>query len=632
MRNLIYHAGLQVHKNVYDVEFKEEVTFDVVDAGSTMQPILVELFNWNAVGKSRRVGATTISAEEVARVASTDPGWTGVATLSLIEGNTAVMGHDKKICEITLRFSTLASSGGAELPVGEKTTLMRGLDPPPPTKRATSNRLLHITIAAVNHLPKIHVLGKCDPFCEVVFGGVTQATQVVKGVFDATWAEPMAFEMDAGHGAGELLLRILTWKGMGGPAAVGEVRLPGELMTRVVRADTGWVAEAKFEIRKDEAPVVGKDKQRCTLTVRLAVLDGQRGLDPPEPLDDPLLEPRRLEVQVLSVRHLPKMDFLGSCDPFCRVSLAGHTQETSVKKNRYDAEWDEPFIFDINPTLDGAGNGDVLLVEVLDWDAGSAPEEIGVAEVPAEMVGRMARTNLGWSGEASFVLRQRGKAVVGKDGQTCIVTLRAMIRAGPKLLDPSESSQESSGATRLEIRVGLLTHLPKMDTFGSCDPHVELSFAKQTFTTKVHKNTLDVDFGEAFIFDMSAPVCQPEELGGLIVKVLDWNRTGAPDEIGQARFPAELMARVARAPAGWSQTISPEVCGADGWPVVGQDRQRCNITLFIAAIRCLSGIDPPKTQTPVSGPRRIQVKTENSTNLSFEKWCDRLHALSDVSK
>jgi len=135
----------------------------------------------------------------------------------------------------------------------------------------------------------------------------------------------------------------------------------------------------------------------------------------------------------------------------------------------------------------------------------------------------------------------------------------------------------------------------------------------------VHKNTLDVDFGEAFIFDMSAPVCQPEELGGLIVKVLDWNRTGAPDEIGQAQFPAELMARVARAPAGWSQTISPEVCGADGWPVVGEDRQRCNITLCLAAIRCLSGIDPPKTQTPVSGPRRIQVKTENFTNVSFEK-------------
>ena len=39
---------------------------------------------------------------------------------------------------------------------------------------------------------------------------------------------------------------------------------------------------------------------------------------------------RVVEVRVMTARNLPRMDTIGSCDPFCRLTFCGEHRETSV--------------------------------------------------------------------------------------------------------------------------------------------------------------------------------------------------------------------------------------------------------------------------------------------------------------
>jgi hypothetical protein len=57
---------------------------------------------------------------------------------------------------------------------------------------------------------------------------------------------------------------------------------------------------------------------------------------------------RRLEVTIISVSSLPKMDgMFGKCDPFAVLLFDGVENRTETKKNTYEAEWNETFFLDV---------------------------------------------------------------------------------------------------------------------------------------------------------------------------------------------------------------------------------------------------------------------------------------------
>lgn len=57
---------------------------------------------------------------------------------------------------------------------------------------------------------------------------------------------------------------------------------------------------------------------------------------------------RRLEVTIISVSSLPKMDgMLGKCDPYAVLLFDGVENRTETKKNTYEAEWNETFFLDV---------------------------------------------------------------------------------------------------------------------------------------------------------------------------------------------------------------------------------------------------------------------------------------------
>ncbi len=45
---------------------------------------------------------------------------------------------------------------------------------------------------------------------------------------------------------------------------------------------------------------------------------------------------RVVEVRVKGARNLPRMDTIGSCDPFCRLAFCGEHRETSVRATGFE--------------------------------------------------------------------------------------------------------------------------------------------------------------------------------------------------------------------------------------------------------------------------------------------------------
>ena len=64
--------------------------------------------------------------------------------------------------------------------------------------------------------------------------------------------------------------------------------------------------------------------------------------------------PRRLEVTLVGVQHLPKMDgIMGRCDAYSKMLWRGIEYKTEVVKNSYDAEWNSLFSLDVEECANG---------------------------------------------------------------------------------------------------------------------------------------------------------------------------------------------------------------------------------------------------------------------------------------
>jgi Ca2+-dependent lipid-binding protein len=97
-----------------------------------------------------------------------------------------------------------------------------------------------------------------------------------------------------------------------------------------------------------------------------------------------------------------------------------------------------------------------------------------------------------------------------------------------KRLNPPPPAKPETGARRIHVTVVSVNHLPKMDSFGSCDPFCRLEFCGQIHTTEVKKGSYDAEFHESFILDVQD---NPKTLTPLTITVLDWDVASTPDEV-----------------------------------------------------------------------------------------------------
>jgi len=254
-----------------------------------------------------------------------------------------------------------------------------------------------------------------------------------------------------------------------------------------------------------------------------------------------------VEVTIVSLKHLPKADLVGSCDTYVAIQFLDHRAQTSVCQGSYDPDFVENFSFAVTDTHVDVG---ALTMHVKDWDMATSDDSIGQVVLSAELMTRVAHAEMGLTAEHTFeVLRvptpqrkrvRQQKAVVGHDGQHCVLTLRVRVSELLDLCDPPAAA-EVSGPRRLEVSVVSARHLPKMDFVGTCDAFVEIEFLEHHVQTRTKKQNLDPDFHDHFGFALPTPCA---DVGPLQLSMKDWDRTNLPEDIGTVVLTGELMQRI----------------------------------------------------------------------------------------
>ncbi|XP_044509247.1 synaptotagmin-3-like [Mangifera indica] len=91
-----------------------------------------------------------------------------------------------------------------------------------------------------------------------------------------------------------------------------------------------------------------------------------------------------LHVKVVRAMKLLKMDFLGTSDPYVKLSLTGErlqSKKTSIKKRNLNPEWNENFKLIVKET-----QSQVLQLHVFDWDKVGRHDRLGMQLVPLKLL------------------------------------------------------------------------------------------------------------------------------------------------------------------------------------------------------------------------------------------------------
>nr|QHT72835.1 synaptotagmin-3 [Vernicia fordii] len=113
----------------------------------------------------------------------------------------------------------------------------------------------------------------------------------------------------------------------------------------------------------------------------------------PQSLDIPVLDASTvavkkpvgiLHVKVVRAMKLLKADFLGTSDPYVKLSLTGEklpAKKTTIKKNNLNPEWNENFKLVVKDP-----ESQILQLQVFDWDKVGGHDRLGMQVVPLKVL------------------------------------------------------------------------------------------------------------------------------------------------------------------------------------------------------------------------------------------------------
>jgi hypothetical protein len=334
---------------------------------------------------------------------------------------------------------------------------------------APGPRLVELSVVALSHLPKMDRIGTCDAYIDIAWLGHACRTTVRKDCLDPAFDEHFSFSLgdQQANEVGACSLAVKDWD-MVGSENIGSVTLKRDLMQRIASAEFGWEAEHTFPLKapapqkslfgskkKKKATVVGHDGETCVLTLRVRVA---ALLDLREPPAGEGGGSRRLELSVVSLRHLPKMDQLGTCDAYVEVAFLGHRFRTSTREGSLNPDFHETFGFSIPDITADTVTGPCTL-RVKDWDLGTEDDDIGEVILDEDLMGRIARAEIGWEGEHTFAVVADGQAVVGHDGSACELSVRVRVAA----------------LLAMDVFDVRCSDLPQTDLLGKSDPYCTIT-------------------------------------------------------------------------------------------------------------------------------------------------------------
>ena len=289
-------------------------------------------------------------------------------------------------------------------------------------------RFIEFTIVSIRHLPKT-----CNAYVSLDFLDHHCQTNVFKGLERIDFQERFSFSV-CEKDVGSCVFVIKDYNKFSSNQIVGSVALQADVMQKFCLAQLPFDSEHTFEViapnvgglfkKATQKAIIGHDGKPCVLTVRIRVA---ALFDLREPIlsNDGLT--RRVEVTILSLRHLPKKDFMGSCDAFVELLFLGNQFKTRVQKKSYDPDFHETFGFSIHDTHRDIGPCEIL---IKDWDTMTASDDIGKVVLEASLIQRLVQAEIGWEGWGSFELvTGNNTPVVGHDGSACTLTISVRVAA-----------------------------------------------------------------------------------------------------------------------------------------------------------------------------------------------------------
>ncbi|KAF5733739.1 synaptotagmin-3 isoform X1 [Tripterygium wilfordii] len=219
-----------------------------------------------------------------------------------------------------------------------------------------------------------------------------------------------------------------------------------------------------------------------------------------------------LHVKVVRAMKLLKMDFLGTSDPYVKLSLTGErlpARKTTIKKKNLNPEWNEKFKLIVKEP-----QSQVLRLQVYDWDKVGKHDKLGMQLVPLKLLTphetKELTLDLLKSTDVSDPKDQkkRGQIVV----ELTFVPFKADHGSFDEVLERYERKQsgiDSSSDDETLSGAGLLsvTLQGAEDVEGERhnNPHALVLFRGETKKTKMIRKTRDPRWNEEFQFMLEDP-------------------------------------------------------------------------------------------------------------------------------
>lgn len=593
-----------VVKNSLDPDFEKvfEVGITKVEEGCSADVVL-RLYDWNMTSASELVGEARISASRMSELLRAKIGSEGVERLILTNKGRPVQGKNLATAEISIKLRIL----DAPLMFGDIL----------PEDAAQGPRRLEVNVFKCEHLPAMDgMFGKCDGYAVLSFDGCDYKTKTIKNSYTAEWDELFSLDcdkVDMGTKS-NVVVTVWDWDATSGDDRIGSFQIPSTRLCELFRGAVGSTAEHTFTLMEDNKPVVGHDKHKCEVTLKLKVSEVPIAFPTISPRAD-VKGPRRLQLTIFSVSDLPKMDgIFGKCDPYSVLlwEAGAECGRTEIKKGTYDAEWNETFNLDLEDATRGTSAD--CIVSVWDWDTASADDEIGSVKISAQRISDLFRANLGSMADHTFTVMSEGKPVIGHSKSKCEMILKVRVCEVPLAFPALIPQPGVKGPRRLEVTMVKVASCPKMDgLLGKCDPYAKLMFQDVEYKTTVVKNTYDAEWMDTFNFDVD-DACKNIPFA-FVVSLWDFDTASKDDEIGSFSISAARVSDLFRASLGSVAEASFLVLDA-GKPVLGHDKKRCEVTMRVKVCEVPIAFPMIEQVSESKGPRRLDL-----TVCSGKKWC-----------
>jgi len=458
-----------------------------------------------------------------------------------------------------------------------------------------SKRFITVALYDATDLPKVDLVGCCDPYIKLVLGEQDSTSKVLPKTMSPVWNQLFTFELRSGYTFRfpglELQLYdhnditsdkylgtvLLEWRHV---ALGGHFRIPifadgteniiGNLSFKVINAEINMPGEFEQGCSLDENPKLkGKVDSFIGESIDGLITDlsAERHVAREPVQVSNILE--RLDgsftIVLLSGSGLPKVDWFGCCDPYVKFLVGDRTlAESQWLRETMSPTWNQLFSFDVNPEEFESSEG--VTLEIWDHNNHNPDKYIGhiflkwphmhlggifrvpiiAGSKPGEVNGEQAGTLEFQVFSAKVIMDGFTQGFIINDEERLAMHDYAQITENELVTDldeerdtPEETMFEKNSDNWFEhsedhllIAILSATGLPKMDLFGLSDAYVTISVGEQRAQTAIKYITLTPMWNQIFQFNLNPPFASAVPNAARI-EVFDKDNFKADDFIGR---------------------------------------------------------------------------------------------------